>query len=187
LRPALAIPETLRIVCVEDRHDKLVASLALHELDVVISDAPVMSGGGIRAFSHLLGECGISFFGSRRVAEALSGRFPKSLDGAPFLLPTDSTALRRSLDTWFEAHDVRPRIVGEFEDSALLKAFGQDGAGAFAAPAVIEKEITRQHEVRVLGRTDTIRERFYAVSAERRLKHPAVVALTAAARERLFG
>jgi len=187
LRPALAIPEPLKIVCVEDRHDRLLAALALHELDVVLADAPAAAGLGVRAFNHLLGECGISFFAAPGVARRLGGRFPASLDGAPFLAPTDETALRRSLETWFEAQGVRPRIVGEFEDSALLKAFGQDGVGVFAAPSVIETEIARQHGVRVLGRTDRIRERFYAISAERRLKHAAVVALTAAARAELFG
>lgn len=187
LRPALALREPLRIVCREDRHDKLVAALALHELDVVISDAPTSSGLGVRAFNHLLGECGISFFAKRSMAGGLKGRFPKCLDGAPLLLPTEDTALRRSLDTWLDAQGLRPRVVGEFEDSALLKAFGEDGVGAFVVPTVIEKEIARQHDVRVLGRTEAVRERFYAISAERRLKHPAVVALTEAARERLFG
>jgi LysR family transcriptional regulator, transcriptional activator of nhaA len=186
LRPALALREPLRIVCVENRHEKLVAGLALHELDVVISDAPTSSALGVRAFNHLLGECGISFFAGRKVAERLRGRFPKSLEGAPFLLPTEDTALRRSLDTWFDAQGLRPRVAGEFEDSALLEAFGRDGAGVFASPTVIEREIARQHDVRVLGRTEAVRERFYAISAERRLRHPAVVALTEAARERLF-
>lgn len=187
LRPALALPEPLRIVCREDRHDKLVAALALHELDVVISDAPTASGLGVRAFNHLLGECGVTFLAGRRIAASLRGRFPKSLDGAPLLLPTDDTALRRSLETWFEAQGLRPRVVGEFEDSALLKAFGQDGVGVFAVPTIIEKDIVAPHGVRVVGRTDKVRERFYAISAERRLKNPAVVALTEAARERLFG
>ncbi len=187
LRPALSVGVPLRLVCFEDRHDKLLARLALHELDVVISDGPTPSGSGLKAFNHLLGECGISFFAGRKIAERLRGRFPEHLDGAPFLLPTAGSALRRSLDTWFDAHGLRPRIVGEFEDSALLKAFGHDGAGVFAAPTVIEREIAKQHGVRVLGRSETVRERFYAISAERRLRHPAVVALTEAARDRLFG
>ena len=187
LQPARAIPEPLRVVCLEGRHEKLVAALALHDLDLVLSDVPTTTHLGVRAFSHLLGECGISFFARRGTAGRLAGRFPGSLDGAPFLLPTEDTALRRSLETWFDAQGIRPRIVGEFEDSALLEAFGQDGVGVFTAPSVIEKEVVRQHAVRVLGRTDKVRERFYAISAERRLRHPAVVALTAAARERLFG
>lgn len=187
LRPALSIEEPVRIVCHEDRHEKLVAALGLHELDVVLSDAPTTASLGITAFNHLLGECGVSFFAGRSVAGRLPGRFPANLDGAPFLLPTEDTALRRSLETWFDAHGIRPRIVGEFEDSALLKAFGEEDVGVFAAPSVIEREIARQHRVRPVGRTEKIRERFYAISAERRLKHPAVLALTEAARQKLFG
>ena len=187
LRPALSVGVPLRIVCFEDRHDKLLARLALHELDVVISDGPMPVGSGLKAFNHVLGECGISFFAGRKIAERLRGRFPKNLDGAPFLLPTTDSTLRRSLDTWFDAQGIRPHVVGEFEDSALLKAFGHDGAGVFAAPTVIAREIVKQHGVRVLGRSEAVRERFYAISAERRLRHPAVVALTEAARDRMFG
>jgi len=187
LQPALSIPEHPRVVCREDRHDTLLAALAVHELDVVLSDAPVSSSLGVRAFAHLLGECGISFFATRSLARRLRGAFPRRLDGAPFLLPAENGALRRSLDTWFEARGIRPAIAGEFDDSALLKAFGGSGAGVFAAPTVIEREVARQHQAVVLGRSEEIRERFYAISAERRLKHPAVVALSEAAREKLFG
>ena len=140
----------------------------------------------MRAFNHLLGECGVSFFATPALARRLKGRFPQCLDKAPFVAPADATALRHSLDAWFERHAVRPRIVGEIEDSALLKTFGQAGAGVFAAPSVVEREVTRQHQVRVVGRTGDIRERYYAISAERRLKHPAVVALTEAARSTIF-
>jgi LysR family transcriptional activator of nhaA len=140
----------------------------------------------VRAFNHPLGECGVSFFATRTLAARLPGGLPRCLDGAPFVVPTDNTALRRSLDVWFERHAVRPRIVGEIEDSALLKTFGQAGAGVFAAPTVIEREVTRQYGVRVIGRTDEIRERYYAISADRRLKHPAVVALSEAARSTIF-
>ena len=187
LEPALKAAAPVRIVCREDRHERLLSALAVHELDVVLSDAPISAAIGVRAFNHLLGECGVTFFAAPDLARGLRGRFPKSLDGASFLLPTESSSMRRSLDGWLEANGVRPAIAGEFEDSALLKAFGQEGLGVFAAPSVIEREIVRQHQVRVLGRTDAIRERFYAISAERRLKHPAVVALTEAARSELFG
>jgi LysR family transcriptional activator of nhaA len=124
----------------------------------------------------------VSFFGARALAARLTGRFPRVLDNAPFIAPTEGTALRHSLDAWFDRHGVGPRIVGEIEDSALLRTFGQAGAGAFAAPSVIEREVVRQHQVRILGRTTEIRERYYAISAERRVKHPAVVAMTEAAR-----
>ena len=186
LSPALRFDEPLRLVCFEDRHERLLARLALHELDVVISDGPTPAGTGLRAFNHLLGECGIAFFATRKIADRLKGRFPKNLDGAPFLFPSIDSALRRSLETWFDAQGLRPRVVAEFEDSALLKAFGHEGAGVFAAPAVIERELVKGHDVRVLGRSDAVRERFYAISAERRLRHPAVVALTEAARDRMF-
>lgn len=187
LAPAMAIDRPIRVVCREDRHDRLLAALAVHEIDVVLSDAPTPPAFGIKAFNHLLGECGVTFFAARSMAESLPGGFPGCLDGAPFLLPTDNTSLRRSLDLWFAAQGVRPRIVGEFEDSALLKAFGQEALGVFAAPSVVEREVERQYDVRRVGRTEEVRERFWAITGERRLKHPAVAALSEAARTRLFG
>jgi len=186
LEPALAISEPVRVVCREGRHEKLLAALAIHELDLVLSDAPTSASLGLRVFNHLLGECGVTFLAARSVAASLKGRFPKNLDGAPFVLPTDDSSLRRSLDAWFDTHGIRPAIVGEFEDSALLKAFGQKGFGVFAVPSVIEGELASQGGTRILGRTEEIRERFYAISAERRLVHPAVLAIRAAARNDLF-
>jgi LysR family transcriptional activator of nhaA len=182
LQPALAIGREIRVICRDGRHDRLLADLALHDLDVVLSDAPAAGSLHVRAFNHLLGECGVSFFAARPLARHLAGRFPASLDRAPFVAPAEGTSLRHSLDAWFERHGVRPRIVGEIEDSALLKTFGEAGAGVFAAPSVVEGEVVRHHRVRVMGRTTDIRERYYAISAERRLKHPAVVAMTQAAR-----
>lgn len=186
LQPALTDRGDVRVVCREGRHDRLLAALAVHDLDVVLSDEPATSAIGVRAFNHLLGECGISFFAASSVAASLRGRLPRSLDGAPILLPTDVSALRVSLDSWFERHAVRPRIVGEFDDGALLMTFGHAGAGVFAAPSVIEREVIRQHGVRVVGRTKEIRERYYAISTARRLKHPSVVALSNAARHAMF-
>jgi LysR family transcriptional regulator, transcriptional activator of nhaA len=176
------VQREVRVICRDGRHDRLLADLALHDLDVVLSDAPAAGSLHVRAFNHLLGECGVSFFAARPLARRLAGRFPASLDGAPFVAPAEGTSLRHSLDAWFERHGVRPRIVGEIEDSALLKTFGEAGAGVFAAPSVVEGEVVRHHRVRVMGRTTDIRERYYAISAERRLKHPAVVAMTQAAR-----
>lgn len=187
IEPALKLAEPVRLVCREDKTERLLADLAMHELDVVITDAPMQSGFKVRAFSHLLGECGLAVFGSRALAAKYRRRFPRSLDGAPFLLPAEGTVLRRSLDQWFAQHDLRPHVVGEFEDSALLKTFGERGVGLFAAPAVIEAEIRRQFGLAAVGRLDGIRERFYAISVERRLKHPAVLAISDAAREQLFG
>ena len=177
LQPALSLHEPVRIVCVEDRPERLLADLALHELDVVLSDSPATPSVNVRAFSHLLGECGVTFFAAGRHAACRKG-FPRSLDGAELLVPTKNTTLRRSLEEWFEKLDIRPLIMGEFQDSALLEVFGQAGRGIFMAPSVVEREVARQYRVRVIGRTNQLRERFYAISVERRLKHPAVVAIS---------
>jgi LysR family transcriptional activator of nhaA len=185
LQPVLESAEAIRIVCREDKPERLLAELALHELDVVLSDAPASAGVSVRAFSHLLGECGVTFFGVPRHA-GLRRRFPRSLDGASLLVPTHSATLRRSLDQWFQRRAIRPVIVGEFDDSALLKVFAQTGMGIFAAPSAIESHVRQVYGVHVIGRTSEVRERYYAISVERRLKHPAVVAICEAARSRLF-
>ncbi len=187
LRPALTVAEPVRIICREDKPDRLFAELAIHELDLVLSDAPIGPTTKVRAFNHLLGECGVTFFGTPALARTCRRGFPRSLGGAPVLLPTDNTALRRSLDDWFESEGVRPRVVSEFEDSALLMAFGQAGMGLFPAPSAIERQVRSQYGVVVVGRLDAVCERFYAISGERRLKHPAVVAISEAARQRVFG
>ena len=187
LAPALSLPQQVRIVCREDKPDRLLAELAVQNLDVVLLDTPMPPTVRARAFSHLLGECGVTFFGAKPLALAHRKNFPKSLSGAPVLLPTDNTALRRSLDEWFERIGVRPRIVSEFEDSALLKAFGEQGLGLFPAPSVIEDEVHGKYGVESVGTADGVRERFYAISPERGLKHPAVVAISNAARSNLLG
>ena len=153
----------------------------------MLSDSPIGPDVKVRAFNHLLGECGVSIFGMKDCAAKYSGRFPKSLDGAPFIIPTSNTALRRALEHWFDAEDIRPSVLGEFEDSALLKVFGQAGVGLFAAPTVIEKEVRRQYNVKVVGRLESVRERFYAISVEKKVKHPAVLAIADQARHKLFG
>ncbi|MEW5977821.1 MAG: transcriptional activator NhaR [Acidobacteriota bacterium] len=186
LRPALALPEPVRLICSEDRPERLLAELSLHQLDLVLSDAPVSSAVRIRAFNHLLGECGISFFAAAPLAARYRKRFPASLEGAPFLLPSDNATLRRALDQWFDSQHIRPKIVGEFQDSALLKVFGQSGAGVFVVPTAVEDEVCRQFKVSVVGRLESIIERFYAISVERKLRHPAVVAITDTARHEVF-
>ena len=187
LEPVLRLQEPVRIVCTEGTSEQLLGQLALHALDVVISDAPVPGGSPVRAFNHLLGESGVSLFGTPALAATYKRGFPRSLEGAPMLLPLENLTLRRSLNQWFDRHDLKPRVVAEFEDSALLKVFGADGVGVFPAPTVVEKEVIAQYGVRLLGRADGLVERFYAISIERKLQHPAVVALSAAAREGLFG
>jgi len=187
LQPALGLPEPVRIVCRESTYDKLLADLALHALDIVIADAPVPPGSNIRAFHHLLGETSVSFFATRPLVRRYRRGFPRSLDGAPMLLPLESLTLRRSLNQWFERNDIKPRIVAEFEDSALLSVFGGDGLGIFTAPSAVEKEVIAQYGVQLLGRAETVKERFYAISVERRLRNPAVLAISDAARHELFG
>jgi LysR family transcriptional activator of nhaA len=186
LEPALGLAEPVRLVCHEGSYERLLADLALHTLDIVIADAPVPPGSTIRAFNHLLGETGVTFFGTRALVRARKRRFPGSLDGAPMLLPLEGLTLRRALNQWLDRHDIKPRIVAEFEDSALMKVFGADGLGIFAAPTVVEREVTAQYRVVPLGRAPDLRERFYAISVERRLKNPAVVAISDAARHELF-
>lgn len=185
LLPVLQMPESARLVCYEGKPGELLARLAVHDLDVVLTDAPVPPHTGVRAYSHRLGESGLTVFAAPALASRHRPGFPGSLDGAPFLLSTPNTAVRRTLDHWFEAHRVRPVVAGEFEDSALLKIFGQSGAGLFAAPTFIEREIRNQYGVRVVGRLARARESFYAVSMERRIKHPAVSALTTSVRTHL--
>jgi LysR family transcriptional activator of nhaA len=187
LEPALKMAPAVRVVCREDRAvEEFVAELGVHAIDVVLADAPVGPGVQVRAFNHLLGECGTTFFATRPLARTLRRGFPRSLRQAPCLLPGAKSASRRALDQWFYAHDVQPAIVGEFDDSALMHVFGEEGIGFFAGPTVIEAEIRRRFRVQVVGRADGLRQRFYAISIERKLKHPAVVAISESARRDLF-
>jgi LysR family transcriptional activator of nhaA len=187
IEPALALPQPVRLVVHEQSTERLLAALALHELDVVLTDRVAPPGMSVRAFNHLLGDCGVTLFASRAMATRCRRRFPRALDGAPFLMPGETSTLRRVLEQWFEKQRIHPRIIGEFDDSSLIKVFGQAGKGVFAAPSIIESSVRRQYGVTIVGRLDGARERFYAVSAERRLKHPAVVAITESARRELFG
>jgi LysR family transcriptional activator of nhaA len=187
LAPALTVPEGVQLTCREDKTDRLLVSLALHELDVVLADTPTGPGLSVKAFNHLLGESGVSLFAARPLSGTLRKGFPRSLEHAPMLLPPTHTTMRRSIDQWLDAHELRPRIAGEFDDSALMKVFGQAGAGVFPAPTVVEADIRAQYGVAVVGHLDGVRERFYAISVEKKIKHPAVVAMTEAARGGLFG
>ena len=187
LEPAWSIPEPLRLECYEGNPERLLAELSLYALDVVISDAPLPAGSSVRAYSHLLGETPIRFFAHHALAKRHRRGFPRSLDGAPMLLPTSNTTLRRTLDTWFERRRIRPHVIGEFEDTGLLKAFGMRAYGIFAAPAVLENELMRAYGAVPLGDAAGVRERYYAITVERRIAHPAVVAISEAARGELFG
>ncbi|HSL22875.1 MAG TPA: transcriptional activator NhaR [Vicinamibacterales bacterium] len=187
LRPAVSGAHAIQLVCREDSAETLLAELATHALDVVITDLPAPPHVRVKVFSHLLGESDTSFFGAGTLARRLRRGFPRSLNGAPVLLPTPHTALRRALDQWFETEDLHPRVVGEFDDSALMKTFGQAGDATFPAPSAIAGEVVRQYRVSAIGRAKTVRERYYAISAERRLKHPGVLAITTAAKTAVFG
>lgn len=186
IEPALRLPEHVRVLCREAGLDRLVAELMLHELDVVLSDAPITPSLNVRAYSHPLGDCGVVFMGTRDLTKRYRPRFPRSLNGAPVLLPTDDTAIRRNLDLWFSQHGVRPILIGEFEDYALLRVFGKSGAGVFPVPSVLEKQFRDQDRVQRIGAVKDVRGRFYAVTVERKIQHPAVLAICEAARKELF-
>ena len=184
--PALKLDTPVRIICRESSSDALVSQLAIREVDLVISDSPLNPSLRIQAFSHLLGQSGLSFFAHPRLAKQLKGRFPMCLDGIPFLMPADNTDLRRSLEQWLGVHNVRPLIVGEFEDSALAAVFSEAAVGAFASPTPTEAQVKRQYGLSVLGRAKDITASYYAISLDRRLKHPAVVAISEFAHRSVF-
>ena len=186
LEPLLHGDSPFHIACHEGQLADLLVELAAHRLDLVLSTSAVPTDSAFKAFNHLLGESEIGFFATRELAARLKRGFPKSLGDAPLLVPTDRSANRRVLDDWLEAAGVVPRIVGELDDSALIKTFAQHGVGAFAAPLAIETEIVRQFDVARIGVATGMRARFYAISTERRIKHPAVAAITAQARTGLF-
>ena len=183
IEPALRLQIPIHLICREDRPDHLLADLAVHDIDVVLSDAPASPSANIRAFNHLLAECGVAFFAPKKLAFVKRG-FPRSLDGVPFLLPLDNTALRRDLEEWFHSKNLRPMVVGEFADLALLRVFAEEGMGAFAAPAVMEEQM-RRYGFNRIGITEDISIRYFAISIERQLRHPAVVAVCEAARNNL--
>jgi LysR family transcriptional activator of nhaA len=186
LEPAMGLPEQMRIICHEDKLENLLADLAVHKLDIVLADSPMPPTMNVRAFNHLLGECGVTFFGIPALAERFRPGFPHSLNGAPMLMPTTGTTVRSSLMQWFDTLEVHPQIAGEFADSALMKSFGQSGAGIFSAPQVIAQEVMRQYQVETIGHTNEVKEQFFAISAERRIKHPAVAAVRDTARKKIF-
>lgn len=186
LEPVLAIRGGVQIECYEDTPEKLLLSLAAHELDLVLTDAPAYSAVRVRVFNHPLGSSGVALFASPRLANFYRRRFPSSLTGAPFLLPMKHSALRQMLEEWFEKHSILPRILGEFQDTALLTAFGQAGAGIFAAPVAIESEVRKRYRVAKLGELGTRVVEYYAISAERKIKHPAAAVIAEVAKHKLF-
>ena len=180
LAPSMQLPDPVRIVCREDKLERLLGELALHKLDVVLADGPMPPNMDVRGFSHKLGESTVSLFAAPVLAERLSGAFPACLAGMPLLIPGADAAVRRPLMHWLEAQHVRPRVVGEFDDSALMKAFGEAGVGVFPAPTLLAAQICAQHNVRCIGEIATVSESYYAISVERRLTHPATLAISRA-------
>ncbi len=186
IAPTMELSEPLRITCREDKLERLLADLAIQRLDMVISDSPMPSHLDIKGYSQKLGECGISFFATEQLATRHSGDFPQCLHGAPLLIPGQESVLRSRLMRWFGDQGLLPRVVGEFDDSALMQAFGQSGSGIFIAPSVIADEIMTQYRVRLIGQTEAVTESFYVISVERKVKHPGIVAITEGARRELF-
>lgn len=186
IAPTMSLSESIRISCREDQLERLLADLAIQRLDLVISDSPMPSHLDIKGYSQKLGECGISFFATRSLAQTHGLDFPHGMQGAPLLIPGQQTVVRSRLMRWFAEQNVQPKIVGEFDDSALMKAFGKSGSGIFIAPSVIADEVMEQYDVELIGQTDAVTESFYAISVERKVKHPGIVAITEGARRQLF-
>jgi LysR family transcriptional activator of nhaA len=183
LAPALSMPDPVRIICRENNLERLLAELALHRVDLVIADGPIPPGINVRGFSHVLGECGISFLGVPHLAKPLRKDFPRSLNGVPLLMPSETNLVQAKLLDWLDSLHIYPRVVGEFDDSALMKVFGQAGSGVFIVPSPIATEVAKHYGVRIIGSTEDVREQYYAISVERRISHPAVSAITETARE----
>lgn len=178
--------QSIRIVCLADKLNQLVADLSIHRLDLVIADSMVPPNINVHIYSHLMGESGVTLFATAKLAARFRGRFPKSLERAPFLLPTSHATLRQLLDEWFVLKNLHPIVVGEFDDSGTLQAFSREGYGIFPGVTVMEKEICRQYQVQIVGRPESVKRRFYALTVERRLKHPTVLAIVESARQKLL-
>jgi LysR family transcriptional activator of nhaA len=186
LEPALALAEPIRLICTEGRFDDLLAQLALHRMDLVIADEPLPRRLAVKAYNHVLGSSTMSFFSAPKLARSLQGPFPDCLNGAPMLIPGAQSTVRSQFESWLTLHALHPRVVGEFDDGALMKAFGREGRGVFISPSVVEQQTCAQYDVEVIGRSSDLVEQFYAISAERRISHPGVAAITQAARTALF-
>ena len=186
LEPALSVPEPVRLICSEGKFPDLLAQLALHRLDLVIADEPMSRRMSVKAFNHSLGSSAMSFFATPALKARLKGDFPLCLNDMPMLIQGAAASVRQQLEGWLTQHQIHPRIIGEFDDGALMTAFGREGRGIFMAPSVLEAETVAQFGVEVIGRTGELQEEFFAVSVERRITHPCVVAITDAARGRLF-
>jgi LysR family transcriptional activator of nhaA len=186
LEPALDVGQPVRLICHEGKFADLLGQLAIQRLDLVIADEPMNRQMSVKAFNHPLGNTAMSFYGAPALVRTFKGRFPHNLDGAPLLVQGSASAVRQRMELWLTERQIHARIVGEFDDAALMKAFGREGRGVFMSPTVLDKETCAQYGVKVIGRSSDLVEEFFAVSVERRITHPCVVAITQAARSRLF-
>lgn len=186
LAPALKLAEPVRLICHEDKLERLFAELAVHKLDLVISDRPLPSELGVKGYTHALGETAVAFLAAPELARSYRENFPKSLDQAPLLIPGCNAAVRGALGRWLDDLQIEPRIVGEFDDTGLMKAFGQAGVGIFPVPAVVATEVQQRYCVELVGHTEAISIGYYAISLERRITHPAVKAVSEQAKRELF-
>jgi LysR family transcriptional activator of nhaA len=186
VEPALAMPDPVRLICREGRLASLLADLAVHKLDMIIADRPMPSHLSVRGYNHPLGESSLTVFATAALAATLNGPFPACMNHAPLLLPGEDFAIRHRLLQWLESNQLRPRVVGEFDDSEMIKAFGQSGAGLFFAPSVLAATICQQYAVTALGTVPSLVEQVFAITTERRMSHPATLAISQAARRGLF-
>jgi LysR family transcriptional activator of nhaA len=187
IEPALALNEMIRINCREGRLDLLLGELASHKLDMIIADRPMPTNSNVRAYNHLLGECGLTVFATAALAKQFKGTFPANLNKAPFLIPGEDVAIQSRLLRWFEEHTIQPIIVGEFDDGALMKAFGGAGVGFFVAPSAMAEDICQQHGVIAVGDITHIIEQIYVITTERRLSDPGIIAICQTAKRDIFG
>lgn len=183
LKPVLRRPEQAHVICREGKIEDLLAQLAAHRLDIVLADEPAPSTVKIRTFSHQLGESGVTFCATAALASTLRRGFPRSLHDAPALLPAENTALRRSLENWFRDLQIRPRVLAEFEDAALMKVVAASGGGFAPIPTLVAADAINRYGLRRIGATDRCRDRFYAITAERKITHPLVSSITAHAQK----
>lgn len=187
LEPAFKLEKGIRVVYREDRSiDSFLADLASYSIDVLLANAPAASDLPVRTFSHLLGECGTAFLAAPALAKTCRRRFPMSLEKMPFLVPSTTSVLRRALDEWFDSNGVRPTVVAELDDSALTREWGETGLGIFPVPDIVVKDILRRWDLRIVGQAPDLKQSFYAISVERKIRHPAVLAICEAARKSIF-
>ncbi|MFH1701791.1 MAG: transcriptional activator NhaR [Candidatus Zixiibacteriota bacterium] len=186
LAPILGSPQSYHLVCREDHPDNLISQLILHDLDIVLTDSPLSPNLRVRGFNHLLGSSPLAVYGTSSMVARYKEDFPKSLNDAPFILPGDRSELRGSLERWFESHNIRPKVVAECDDSALIKSLGKTNVGLFVAPQITGKETMQQYRVKEIGYLENIEENYYAISMDRRIKHPAIQAIVEYAKRSVF-